>query len=129
MPEDKPKLHIDPSWDVETSQEDEAPKLHVDSDWKAEAQREKERLAEKEAAGGDKKPVGMEALPDADFRGLLGFLAQQALSGLGVMQDPNTGRVMIDLEGSKYWIDMLGVVGEKTKGNLSDRGSERTLAA
>lgn len=102
--------------------DDQKPKLHIDSGWKAEAQAEKERLAQQEqkrqSDGGAQGQRG--ELPDADFRGLVGMLVSQAISGLGAMADQKTGRVVIDLEGSRFFIDLLGVLEEKTKGNLSD---------
>ncbi len=101
------------------------PKLHIDSDWKAQAQAEKERLAaaeaKVEAARGERDP---EELPPADFRGLVGMLASQAVMGLGAMQDPKSGRVVIDLEGARFSIDLLGMLEEKTKGNLSAEEAE-----
>ena len=39
--------------------------------------------------------------------------------GLGAYTDPQTGGVVIDLPGAKFAIDLLGVLEEKTKGNLS----------
>ena len=94
------------------------PKIEVDSDWKAEAQAEKERLAVAEQKVEERAQA--QKIPDADFRGLLGALASQALMGLGMHQDPSSKGVMVDLEGSKFVIDLLAVVEEKTKGNLSE---------
>ena len=96
---------------------EETPKIQVDSDWKAEAQAEKEKLAAAQQEEGEKDP---RALPPADFKGLMGVLASQAMMGLGMVQDPNGKGVMVDLEGSKFAIDLLAVIDEKTKGNLSD---------
>ena len=96
---------------------EETPKIQVDSDWKAEAQAEKEKLA---AAQQDEAATDPRALPPADFKGLMGVLASQAMMGLGMVQDPNGKGVMVDLEGSKFAIDLLAVIEEKTKGNLSD---------
>lgn len=96
--------------------ESETPKLHVDSDWKAQAQAEKERLSKQEA---EKAPKGgRDEMPPADFRSLMGILASQAISGLGGYADEQ-GRVMVDLVGSRFAIDLLGVLEEKTKGNLT----------
>jgi hypothetical protein len=109
----------------------DAPKIQIDSDWKAEAQKEKERLARKEhdkpkpapRAGADADAAGetgeREPLPPADFHTLVGMLAQQAIMGLGVMADRKTGGVIVDLEGSRFSIDLLDVLQQKTKGNLS----------
>ena len=104
------------------TEQEPAPKLHVDADWKAEAQAEKERLAEKEAqqaAEGGSTP-GAGELPEADFKALMGLLASQAIMGLGAYTDPKTGGVIIDLAGSKFAIDLLGVLEEKTAGNTTE---------
>ena len=97
--------------------ESETPKLHVDSDWKAQAQAEKERLSKQEAEKGPRG--GRDEMPPADFRSLVGILASQAIGGLGGYQDEQ-GRVMVDLMGSRFAIDLIGVLEEKTKGNLTD---------
>ncbi|MCE9619098.1 MAG: DUF1844 domain-containing protein [Planctomycetes bacterium] len=96
--------------------DENAPKIQVDSDWKAQAQAEKEKLTKQEASR-PAKP-GKDELPPADFRSLVGLLASQAISGLGGYTDPQ-GRVMVDIMGSKFAIDLLAVVEEKTKGNLT----------
>ncbi len=103
------------------SQDETAPKLQIDSDWKAEAEAEKKRLAEQEQAkeaSGDRTQSGQ--LPRADFKSLMGVLASQAIMGLGAVADPKSGRVVIDLDGARFSIDLLGVLEEKTKNNLSD---------
>ena len=102
---------------------DDTPRIHVDSDWKAEAQAEKERLAETAAKKSEAAPGEDGAnpeLPPADFKGLMGVLASQAIMGLGAYTDPKTGGVVIDLPGAKFAIDLLAVLDEKTKGNISE---------
>jgi hypothetical protein len=98
----------------------ESPKLHIDSDWKAQAQAEKERLSAKEkqaeSTAGDRH-----RLPEPSFQALVSVLASQAIMGLGAYADPKSGRVVIDLEGARFSIDLLGVLEEKTKGNLSEQ--------
>ena len=102
-----------------TSQESkfDEPKIQVDADWKAEAQAEKERLDKAEKKVEERAEVNK--TPEASFRGLLGILASQALMGLGVQQDPSGKGVLVDLEGSKFTIDLMGMLQEKTKGNLT----------
>jgi len=102
---------------------DEVPQLHIDSDWKAQAQAEKDKLsaadtARQGAEGGQRGADG--GLPDASFRTLASMLASQALMGLGTMADPEGRGIMIDLEGSRLSIDLLAVLEEKTKGNLTE---------
>ena len=102
---------------------DDAPKLHIDADWKEQAQAEKEKLSQK--IDDSPRQPGPDEFPPADMRALVGSLASQALMGLGAYADPQTGRAMIDLMGSRFAIDLLGVLEEKTKGNLTpDEASE-----
>ena len=63
-------------------------------------------------------------LPEANFKSLMGLLASQAIMGLGAYPDPETGAAVIDLVGSKFAIDLLGVLEEKTSGNISDDESK-----
>ena len=100
--------------------DDTTPEIQIDDDWKAEAQADKARLAEQEqTAPADGSKPG-QALPPADFKGLVGVLASQAVMGLGAMPDPQGRGVMIDLDGAKFAIDLLAVVEEKTQGNLDE---------
>ncbi len=98
--------------------EEQTPEIQIDNDWKAEAQAEKVRLSEAEQKAEEKAEVRQ--MPEPNFRGLLGILASQALMGLGMHQDPSGKGVMVDLEGSKFAIDLLEMIKEKTEGNLTD---------
>lgn len=102
----------------EQIQDNETPKIQIDNDWKAEAQAEKERLSAAEKKVEEKAQERQ--IPEANFRGLLGILASQALMGLGMHQDPSGKGVMVDLEGAKFAIDLLEVIKEKTEGNLNE---------
>lgn len=102
---------------------DDTPDIQVDSDWKAQARAEKEKMAASEQADSDAPPRG---LPPADFKGLMSILASQAMMGLGMVQDPGGKGVMVDLEGSKFAIDLLDVLQKKTAGNL-DESEEKEL--
>ncbi|MEM7228591.1 MAG: DUF1844 domain-containing protein [Planctomycetota bacterium] len=103
---------------------DETPKLHIDSDWKAEAQAEKERLAQKTEERAREREEQSMQLPEADVRGVISAFATPALMSLGTQRDPKTGGVLVDLEGAKFYIDLLAVVEEKTQGNLTDEESK-----
>ncbi len=104
---------------------DKDQRIQIDADWKAEARAEKERLArEAEAAESKRRRPRRGEVPRADFGGLVGALASQAISGMGALVDSRTGAVIIDLPGAKFAIDLLGVVEEKTKGNLTPQESE-----
>ncbi len=57
---------------------------------------------------------------EADFAAFVFSLAAGAQSALGIAPHPITGQVTKDLKQAKYTIDLLGVLQEKTKGNLSE---------
>lgn len=101
---------------------DEQPKIIVDSDWKAEAQAEKKRLVEQEQSAASTSSGPGEAM-EADFRSLLGALATQAMMYLGAFPDQD-GRAVVAPEYARHYIDLLGVLEEKTSGNLSDDESK-----
>ena len=137
----------------------EAPKIHIDSDWKAQAQAEKARLAAQSkpkaadgggraaggpgvspvgggaAAGGHETPEsrGQSAdpreMPPANFETLLSTFITQALFAMGAIPDPETGQPVMHLDLARHHIDMLGVLEEKTKGNLSDDESKMLSGA
>lgn len=54
----------------------------------------------------------------ASFVNFLSTLATNAAASLGAMPHPATGQRTVDLETGKYWLDILGMLTEKTKGNL-----------
>ena len=90
--------------------------LHIDGDWKAEAAKEKERLAEQEKVA---PPAG--APPDnPGFAELLNMLAMQAIIGIAGYQGPGGEHIPPNPAMGKHHIDMLEVLEEKTKGNLTD---------
>ncbi|MCH8152522.1 MAG: DUF1844 domain-containing protein [Planctomycetes bacterium] len=103
------------------TQEEPTSKLHVDTDWKAEARAEKERLVKEDQAKAARgEPPGAGELPKADFKALVSMLASQAILGLGAMGDPKSGRVVVDLPGARFSIDLLTMLDQRTKGNLTD---------
>ncbi|MDX2198948.1 MAG: DUF1844 domain-containing protein [Phycisphaerae bacterium] len=95
---------------------DEAKKIIVDDDWKAQAQREKEQLSEKV----DHRPAaGPNDIPPSPFVDLLNLLAMQALVGLGGFASPDGQPIPPDPAAAKHFIDLIHVLDEKTKGNLT----------
>ena len=85
----------------------------VDEDWKRQAKAEKERLS-KEVGAGHAEP------PPASFAMVVSSFVAQALISMGDMQNPIDGQRHVDLESAKFSIDILQVLSEKTKGNLTD---------
>lgn len=129
-------------------------KLHIDSDWKEQARAEKERLA-REAEGRRASPAGSAAgrggqgaegvgaehggeaagaggggehgqLPPATIETLVQSLGTQTMMFLSPQRDPQTGRSMQNLELAKHTIDLMSMLEEKTRGNLT-AGEKRYL--
>lgn len=110
------------------------PKLIIDEDWKTQVERE--RAAQKKPA--EKAPAspppesdpaaapapatehtGPQKLPPASFPLLVQMLATQTLAALGLFHDPAEGEPHIEPEVAQHFIDLLGLLEAKTKGNLS----------
>ena len=92
------------------------------------AEAEPEPAAPPEAEAGEAPPGGV---PQPDFGGFILSLANTALINLGVAPDPAGGRPEANIDGAKQMIDILGILREKTKGNLTeeeDRLFEQILA-
>ena len=62
-------------------------------------------------------------LPAMDFSTFVLSLATSAQVHLGVVPNPHTGKPEQNLTYAKETIDLLGMLREKTKGNLSDEES------
>jgi len=76
---------------------------------------EYDQSPEDDYAGGD--------IPGADdpasFVNFLMSIASNAAAALGMMDHPVTGERRVDPELGKHWIDILGMLKEKTRGNLA----------
>jgi len=64
-----------------------------------------------------------EDVPGADdpasFINFLMSIASNAAAALGMMEHPVTGQRGVDLPLAKHWIDVLGMLQQKTRGNLA----------
>ncbi|MFI4861997.1 MAG: DUF1844 domain-containing protein [Phycisphaerales bacterium JB063] len=110
------------------------PQIQVDSDWKAQAQAEKAKLAAKEQArkapaepAAQDTPRGASAaaqgerFPPADFAGLMNIFVSQSVMALGGMAHPQTGQPNVDLDLASHFLGLLGVLEDKTRGNLTEQ--------
>ncbi len=115
---------------------EEKPSLQIDTDWKKQAQEEKKRLTEQEqkktaapapVKPGPAEPAGMpragqsgrtRELPPATFTTLVQSIVTQVLFYLGELSAPGA-EPSLNLDMAKHNIDILGVIEEKSKGNLS----------
>jgi hypothetical protein len=67
-----------------------------------------------------------EPLPEIDFSTFVISLSTQALMHLGEIASPLSGKVETDIPVAKQMIDILGVLREKTRGNLNG-GEDRLM--
>src|SRR5262245_40448300 len=65
------------------------------------------------------QPTGRDPLDDpTSFVSLIMSLASNAAASLGMMPHPVTGETGVDLKTAKHWVDVLGMLEQKTRGNL-----------
>ncbi len=70
-------------------------------------------------------PAGGDPLDDpTSFLSLIMSLASNAASSLGMMPHPVTGETGVDLKTAKHWIDVLGMLEQKTQGNLDEQEAQ-----
>ena len=81
---------------------------NIDESWKETVEKEKK------AAGKEDKF----APPEPDFNFFITTLALQASIALGQVPNPATNKTEEDLTQAKFLIDTLGMLKEKTSGNL-----------
>lgn len=104
---------------------EEPGKIFVDEDWKSQVAAEK-AAAEKAAArqaGPGAAQGGQGPLPPASFAGLVSMLVTQALIALGQATYPGA-QPEIRPDEARHFIDLLALLEEKTKGNLTQQESD-----
>ena len=102
----------------------------VDQGWKKKVQDEKgpqEQAQESQAAEEQPQDESAEEpltdkieRPQPEFTVLVSSLATQALIGLGLMEHPISKTKEPDLDSAKFSIDLLQMLTDKTRGNLTD---------
>ncbi len=60
----------------------------------------------------------------ASFLSLIMSLASNAAANLGMMPHPVTGETGVELTTAKHWIDVLGMLEDKTRGNLDPQEAQ-----
>ena len=107
----------------------------VDESWKERVEQEKQQPDQPQptVAGAGGPPSGPQAppqpqrsgsmeaegLPEARFDLFVSGLVMEALIAMGDMPHPTTRKQSANLPHAKYLVDLLGILQEKTKGNVS----------
>ena len=95
----------------------EEDKKKVDEAWKEQIEKEKQQHEQPGA-----QPEGQDLPEEADFRFFVTTLALQASIFLGAIPHPTTQKMEENLPQAKLLIDTLGMLKEKTQGNLTAEG-------
>jgi len=74
----------------------------------------------------DEGHTGAAPPPEINFAAFVVSLSTQALMHLGEIPDPMTNQLQRDLPAAQHMIDILGMLADKTRGNL-DRDEESLL--
>ena len=103
---------------------DDAASKRVDESWKEQAEREKQVQVPPAGPGqpsqpGQPRAARAEGFPEARFDLFISGLVVEAFVALGDMPHPASRKQAANLPQAKYLIDLLGIITEKTKGNLS----------
>jgi hypothetical protein len=134
MAEEQPSLHIDTDWKKQAQEE----KRKLAEQEKAKAEQAKapaaapfpgtvppvaaapgsEPASRTRPAGGRAAP-GQRELPPPSFAALVQSIVTQILFYVGDLS-PRGSEPTVNLDMAKHQIDILGILEEKTKGNLSD---------
>ncbi len=122
--EETPKKKVDESWKerVEKKRVIESKKIEESDKGKADSQRSKDKEPQEETpaleeSGGEYESHPREA--EASFSMFLSGLGMQALMCLGEIPNPVTNKKEKNLNQAKYIIDTIGMLKEKTGGNLT----------
>jgi hypothetical protein len=98
-------------------------KIIIDEDWKSQVAAEKEAAAREAhhtegAAGSQSGGESAQPIP-ASFELLVTTFVTEAMVALGQLPHPVSGKLEFDPVHARFAIDMLEVIAEKTKGNLT----------
>lgn len=80
-----------------------------------EAKEKEEKREEPQQAEAERGP-----LPEVNFNSLIFSLSSSALLHFGEIADPHTGEKKKDIALAKHSIDMIAMLREKSKGNLTE---------
>ncbi|MGH7773882.1 MAG: DUF1844 domain-containing protein [Candidatus Binatia bacterium] len=83
-------------------------------------------VGEQTASEGPSERATDESFSEINFSTFVISLSTQALMHLGEIPNPLSGKVESDIPVAKQMIDIIGLLREKTRGNL-DRGEEKLI--
>jgi len=93
-------------------------------DTEGKVKEEAKEQAKKEEKAGERKEKEFTPLPEVNFSSFVLSLSSSILLHLGEIADPQSGEKRKDLALAKQTIDIITVLKDKTKGNLTDDEKE-----
>ncbi len=111
------------------SEEIPRPEKKVDEEWLKRVEEEKGSPGESRRNRRSATESQAKAVPpkEVNFSLFLSTLALQAYVALGELEEPESRTQKVNLDQARYMIDILGLIQNKTKGNLSPE-EERMLS-
>ena len=118
------------------SDDSEEPKLIIDEDWKSQVERERAELQSNQDNESDNESDSgsttqesaadseLPPPPPATFSFLVTTLASQAMASLGQIPGDDENPMPVNLDYARHFIDLIGTLEEKTKGNLDEEETQ-----
>lgn len=103
-------------------------KIIIDEDWKSQVEAEREAAKRRQEAGSTDKapdaasasgPQHSMAWPEPSLALLVTTLATQAMAAMGLMSYADGAQTEVDLGQAKHFVDTIGLLEEKTRGNCT----------
>ena len=120
-PEPSEPIEEETPIDESTAENTETPEVENTVEEQAVSETSDEQLSEEQV-----DELETVEFPEASFDMLLMQHHTQAMLAMGMIPDPATGQVIKNKSAAKFHIDMLGIIQERTKGNLN-QGEEDAL--
>jgi hypothetical protein len=117
-PEEKPPEAAKP---LDAAKPTEQPSSQQSPQAAAAAQESSPSTAASDQAAEEDEFEEPDARDPASFINFMMSIASNAASAVGMMEHPVTHEREVDLELAKHWIDVLGMLQHKTRGNLSSQ--------
>lgn len=117
QPQEKPSIVTDEDWKTRVKQEDAELEAKLKSE---QAGGQQEAAADGEQASSEGPKIDASQLPPASFSLIVSIFSTQAMSAMGLLPNPMTGKAEPEPALAKHYIDLLGVLEEKSKGNLDE---------
>ncbi len=120
MPEKKDFIIKDKRMFAEEGQDNREEERAAKEEERAESSEEEAQAPDSEDAAASGEDAESFQLPEINFATFIFSLNSSVLAHLGIIDDPVSGKKVKNLALAKQTIDILGMLEEKTRGNLTE---------